>query len=99
MNVLDRGGQLYSLENCVWNVIRGREVASDIHEYYDELNDKMIYSFLLLNFGWIGDVDLQSEVIRWAGQARFYIWGFVLALVQRKYDARLEFKNDADEWE
>jgi sphingosine kinase len=48
-------------------------------------------SFLSLSFGLIADVDLESEVIRWAGSLRMDLFSFYAILRLRTYRARFSF--------
>ena len=40
--------------------------------------------FLSLSWGYIADVDINSEVIRWAGPNRMTIWG-IYRIMSRQY--------------
>ena len=48
-------------------------------------------SFLSLSFGLIADVDLESEVIRWAGSLRMDLFSLYCIFRLRTYRARLSF--------
>lgn len=48
-------------------------------------------SFLSLSFGLIADVDLESEVIRWAGSLRMDLFSLYAIFRRRTYRARLRF--------
>ena len=41
-----------------------------------ELAGRTIYSFLSAGWGFISDVDIESEKLRWMGDTRFSLWSF-----------------------
>lgn len=49
--------------------------------------------FLMLGWAIISDCDINSEVIRWIGPARFTIWGVYRVLFLRHYPAKLTIKG------
>ena len=54
-------------------------------EYHQHEDNPKIYMFLMLSWAFISDCDLNSEVFRCLGQARFTIWGLYRILNVRSY--------------
>jgi len=52
---------------------------------------KRYYSFLSLSWAFMGDVDIESESLRWMGDARFVVQSVKRILKLRKYKGRLSF--------
>eukprot|EP00048_Salpingoeca_helianthica_P011411 m.164580 g.164580 ORF g.164580 m.164580 type:complete len:541 (+) comp15225_c0_seq3:2695-4317(+) len=50
------------------------------------------YAFLLVMWGLVADIDIESEKYRWAGAARFTMSGIGRILNLRKYSGRLSYK-------
>ena len=49
--------------------------------------------FLMLGWAIVSDCDINSEVIRWIGPARFTIWGVYRVLFLREYPAQFRYKG------
>ncbi|KAJ1911824.1 hypothetical protein H4219_005816 [Mycoemilia scoparia] len=49
------------------------------------------YCFLSVTWGIIADIDIESERLRWAGPARFDLYGLLRLLKLRKYKGRLHY--------
>ena len=49
--------------------------------------------FLMMGWAIVSDCDINSEVIRWIGPARFTIWGVYRVLFLRHYPATLTYKG------
>lgn len=47
----------------------------DIMECEGEYETKPIFCFLCISWAIIGDIDINSEVCRCCGEARFTLWG------------------------
>jgi sphingosine kinase len=59
----------------------------------DTLEDP-IYSFLSINFGFIADVDINSEFMRCLGELRFELYGIYRAICQKNYRAKIWTSTD-----
>ena len=55
-------------------------------------NSQVYYSFLLLGYGLIADIDINSEPLRFLGELRFYLYAFAYILQRKQYGARLKMK-------
>ena len=73
--VLDYAGEEYSIENAAFVCAKGRIARMDLTEIEAEYEKHKIYSFLSTFWGVIADCDINSEVLRWMGSARFTVWG------------------------
>lgn len=47
---------------------------TEIH-FLENEEQKPIYSFLSITWAIVADADINSEVVRWIGPARFTLWG------------------------
>ena len=83
--VLDYSGEEYSVENAAFIAAKGRTTRMDLTEIECEYQRDKIYSFLSTFWGVLADCDINSEVIRCLGTARFTIWGIYRVLCLRTY--------------
>lgn len=62
-----------------------------------DLDGNRISSFLSVGWGLLADIDVESEVLRSLGEARFTLWSFYRIANLKKYQATLSyvpFKSD-----
>lgn len=52
------------------------------------------HSFLGMNYGFIADVDINSEILRFLGNARFEVYSYLKALFPNQYNAELIFPKE-----
>ena len=83
--VLDFAGEEYSIENAAFVSAKGRTTRMDLTEIEAEYEKHKIYSFLSTFWGVIADCDINSEVLRWMGSARFTVWGVYRVLCPVNY--------------
>ena len=83
--VLDFSGEDYSVENAAFIAAKGRNTRMDLTEIECEYQNDKIYSFLSVFWGVLADCDINSEVIRCVGPARFTIWGVYRVFCLRHY--------------
>jgi sphingosine kinase len=83
--VLDFAGEEYSIENAAFACAKGRTTRMDLTEIEAEYEKHKIYSFLSTFWGVIADCDINSEVLRWMGSARFTVWGAYRVLCPVNY--------------
>ena len=81
--ILDYVGEDYSVETAAFVVAKGRTTRMDLTEIEAEYQREKIYSFLCTFWGVLADCDINSEVIRCLGTARFTIWGIYRVLCTR----------------
>ena len=51
--------------------------------------------FLSMAWAVIADCDINSEVIRWAGEPRFTLWGIYRVLNVKSYKGKLSLKGQS----
>jgi sphingosine kinase len=89
--VLDFAGEDYSVENAAFLAAKGRITRMDLTEIDCEYQTDKIYSFLSTFWGVLADCDINSEVLRCLGPARFTIWGIYRVICRRTYLGTLQF--------
>lgn len=65
----------------------------DISELNGEYESKPIFSFLACAWAIIADCDINSELIRCIGEARFTIWGVWRVLALKRYRGSFDFNG------
>ena len=75
----------YSIENAAFVCAKGRTTRMDLTEIEAEYEKHKSYSFLSTFWGVIADCDINSEVLRWMGSARFTVWGVYRVLCPVNY--------------
>ena len=75
-SLLDRSDEIYGVQEAAYLIVRGKNLKMDLTELDLEYEpDRRIYSFLSVAWAVIADCDIDSEVLRWMGSARFTLWG------------------------
>ncbi|XP_063315067.1 sphingosine kinase 1 [Pelobates fuscus] len=82
------------LINCSFVLCKGRPQPLDIVSL-TTLSEKRIYSFLSLAWGFISDVDIESEKYRFMGSIRFSFGTLVRLTALRTYRGRLSYVKDS----
>lgn len=83
--VLTYAGEDYNIENAAFIAAKGRTIRMDLTEIEAEYQKEKIYSFLSTFWGVLADCDINSEVLRWMGPARFTVWGALRVFCPRAY--------------
>lgn len=83
--ILEHSGEDYSVESAAFVAAKGRTTRMDLTEIEAEYQREKIYSFLCTFWGVLADCDINSEVIRCLGSARFTIWGVYRVLCTKQY--------------
>lgn len=78
------------LTNCTFILCKGHPVPLDIVSVTTS-SQQRIFSFLSLAWGFISDVDIESEKYRFMGYARFAVGTFVRLTALRTYRGRLSY--------
>ncbi|XP_056405571.1 sphingosine kinase 1 [Hyla sarda] len=78
------------LTNCAFITCKGHPVPLDIVSL-TTASKQRIFSFLSLAWGFISDVDIESEKYRFMGYARFSVGTFVRLTALRTYRGRLSY--------
>ena len=71
------------METCAYIICKGDTKKFDIMEIESATQSSKIYSFLSISWGFMSDVDLESEKLRCCGHARFTLFGAYLLFCQR----------------
>lgn len=85
-----------SIESIIYLICKGQKKKMDIIKF-TTLEGENVYSLLSLSWGIWADVDLESEILRWLGEARFTAYAIIRLLKLRKYHAKLSFCFDVNE--
>ena len=97
-------GEDHGIHNAAFTCAKGRKARMDLSELTLEYHpEKKVYMFLAMCWAIVADLDLNSEVIRWAGEARFHLFGAYRVANQVTYPAQFTYsgremksKYDAD---
>lgn len=83
-SLLHQQHEVYSSLNAAWLIVKNRKSFIDITRLALEFESKPLFSFLSVSWAVIADCDINSEVIRRLGSARFTLWGIwrVLSLIR-----------------
>ncbi|CAL9063504.1 sphingosine kinase 1 isoform X1 [Musa acuminata AAA Group] len=88
-SLLDPAGDLCSIPNATFAVIRGHKRSLDVAIVLQ--GEKKFFSVLLLIWGLVADVDIESEKYRWMGSPRFDIYALLRIMKLRKYHGHVHF--------
>jgi sphingosine kinase len=77
----------YSVTNATFAALRGTPAPMDISYVYTRTQSH--YSFLLLGWGLVSDIDILSETMRCIGEPRIYIAAVYFILRKRQYRGRI----------
>ncbi|VVC27919.1 Hypothetical protein CINCED_3A011924 [Cinara cedri] len=73
----------------VLNVVSGNRCPMDLVRV--ETLTEVVFSFLSIGWGFIADIDIESERLRMLGSPRFTIWSIAKLIALRSYPARLSY--------
>ncbi|XP_015379355.1 PREDICTED: sphingosine kinase 2-like [Diuraphis noxia] len=76
------------------NIVSGNRCPMDLVRV--ETRTQVVYSFLSIGWGFIADIDIESERIRMLGSPRFTIWSIARLIGLRSYPARLSYSKIND---
>ncbi|KAK4787440.1 hypothetical protein SAY86_011273 [Trapa natans] len=88
-SLLDSVGQPCKASYATLAIIRGHKRSLDVATISQE--DKKIFSVLMLAWGLIADIDIESEKYRWMGSARIDFYALQRILHLRRYEGRISF--------
>ncbi|KAJ0966014.1 hypothetical protein J5N97_027152 [Dioscorea zingiberensis] len=88
-SLLDAAGDFYSVSNSVFAIIRGRKRSLDVTTVLQ--GAARFFSVLMLTWGFVADVDIESEKYRWMGSARLDFYCFLRVVNMRKYHGHVQF--------
>ncbi len=90
-SILHENNEHYSVINAVFLALRGSPKPMDLSEVTTHDGKKM-FSFLILGWGIISDIDILSETMRCLGEIRLYIAAVYFVLRKRYYKGKLKLK-------
>ncbi|MEE6506835.1 hypothetical protein FKM82_007872 [Ascaphus truei] len=79
------------LTNCTFVLCKGQALPLDLVSLTTTTSEKRIFSFLSLAWGFVSDVDIESEKYRFMGSARFTVGTAVRLTALRTYGGRLSY--------
>ncbi|KAH7662344.1 Sphinganine kinase protein [Dioscorea alata] len=88
-SLLDSVGQLYSISNAAFSIIRGHTRKLDVASVLQ--GEAQFFSVLMLTWGFMADVDIESEKYRWMGSARIGFYSLLRVMNLRKYHGCVKF--------
>lgn len=88
-SLLDAVGEFYSIQNAAFAIIRGHKRALDVTTVLQ--GKARFFSILMLSWGLIADIDIESEKYRWMGSTRLNFYCFLRVMKLRKYHGCIEF--------
>ncbi|KAM6585040.1 hypothetical protein CsatB_012042 [Cannabis sativa] len=88
-SLLDSVGYPCAVSNAVLAIIRGHKRSLDVTTIFQ--GDTKYFSVLMLAWGLIADIDIESEKYRWMGSARLDFYALQRILSLRQYNGRISF--------
>ncbi len=89
--ILFQSKEAFSPMNATFVAIRGRTHALDLSRV-ETKGGKVFYSFLMLSWGLIADIDILSEGMRCLGEARVFLAAGYFILAKRLYTGRIRMQ-------
>jgi sphingosine kinase len=94
-SILERAGELYDPIGAAFLIVRGRIGTIDLVTVKQQ--DRYFYSILSFAWGLIGDVDLESDRLRFLGTLKTDIYVLIRLLFLRTYRGKLSLFEAAGE--
>ncbi|KAF6163272.1 hypothetical protein GIB67_025136 [Kingdonia uniflora] len=88
-SLMDSVGDPCSVTNAMLAIIRGHKRSLDVSTIFQ--GDIRFFSVLMLAWGLVADIDIESEKYRWMGSFRLDFYGLLRVLRLRKYNGRVLF--------
>ncbi|CAO2178000.1 unnamed protein product [Urochloa humidicola] len=88
-SLLHAAGETCSVSNAVFAIIGGHKQSLDVCTILQ--GEKKFFSVLLMTWGLVADIDIESEKYRWMGSARFDFYAVVRIMNLRKYCGSVHF--------
>ncbi|XP_077243292.1 sphingosine kinase 1-like [Tasmannia lanceolata] len=88
-SLLDSVDDPCSASNAIFAVIRGHKRLLDVATVLQ--GETKFFSVLMLTWGFVADVDIESERYRWLGSARIEFYSILRILNLRKYHGHVSF--------
>ncbi|KAL6614371.1 hypothetical protein ACP70R_036641 [Stipagrostis hirtigluma subsp. patula] len=88
-SLLHAASETYSVSNAVFAIIKGHRQPLDVCTILQ--GEKKFFSVLLLTWGLVADIDIESEKYRWMGSARLDFYAVVRIMNLKKYCGSILF--------
>ncbi|CAO2823778.1 unnamed protein product [Amaranthus hypochondriacus] len=88
-SLLDSVGDPFSVFNATVAIIRGHKTFLDVATISQ--GNTRFFSVLMLAWGLVADIDIESEIWRWMGAARLDLYALKRIFQLRKYNGRIHF--------
>ncbi|WCJ26945.1 sphingosine kinase 1 [Euphorbia peplus] len=88
-SLLDSVGEPCKASNAVLTIIRGHKRSLDIATILQ--GETRFFSVLMLSWGLVADIDIESEKYRWMGSARLDFYALERIFHLRKYNGSISF--------
>ncbi|KAF2553438.1 hypothetical protein F2Q68_00037245 [Brassica cretica] len=88
-SLLDPVGMSCSAASATVSIIRGHRRSLDVATISQ--GTTKFFSVLMLAWGLVADIDIESEKFRWMGSARFDVYGLQRIICLRQYNGRILF--------
>ncbi|XP_059623397.1 sphingosine kinase 2 isoform X3 [Cornus florida] len=88
-SILDSVGDPCTASNATLAIIRGHRRSLDVATILQ--GETRFFSVLMLAWGLVADIDIESEKYRWMGSARLDVYALQRIFHLRKYDGRISF--------
>ena len=90
-SILFESGQQYNATNATFTTIKGTPHPLDLSRVVTR-SGQVHYSFLILGWGLISDIDILSESMRFLGELRLYLAAVYFIFRRHRYKGRLRMK-------
>ncbi|CAM0906284.1 unnamed protein product [Alopecurus aequalis] len=87
--LLHSAGEPFSMSNAVFAIIRGHKRALDVTSVVQ--GKTKFFSVMMLTWGLVADIDIESEKFRWMGSARIDFYSLLRVVNLRRYNGRILF--------
>ncbi|CAL5062169.1 unnamed protein product [Urochloa decumbens] len=88
-SLLHAAGEPFSISNALFAIIRGHKRPLDVTSVVQ--GKTRFFSVLMLTWGLVADVDIESEKYRWMGSARLEFYFLLRVMNLRRYNGRVIF--------
>ncbi|KAJ6827342.1 sphingosine kinase 1-like isoform X1 [Iris pallida] len=88
-SLLDAANEMYSIAHATFSVIRGHKRSLDVTTVMQ--GETKFFSVLMLTWGLVADIDIESEKYRWLGSARFDFYSLLRLANLRRYNGKIQF--------
>ncbi|CAM0883323.1 unnamed protein product [Alopecurus aequalis] len=88
-SLLHAASETCSISDALFAIIRGHKQTLDVCTIAQ--GEKRFFSVLSITWGWVADVDIESEKYRWMGSSRFDFYALVRIMNLRRYRGSIHF--------